>query len=81
MAERTHGSLPWNSARVPSVSRAMSKTAEVNDPSYWQRRAQDTRRLASQMQDAVTKETLLEIAKTYERIGAIAQSRRIATPQ
>jgi hypothetical protein len=60
---------------------AMSKTAEVNDPSYWQQRAQDTRRLASQMQDAVTKEVLLEIAKTYERIGAIAQSRRIATPQ
>ena len=56
---------------------AMSQTAEVNDPSYWQQRAQDTRRLASQMQDAVAKEALLEIAKTYERIGAIAQSRRI----
>jgi hypothetical protein len=55
----------------------MSKTAEVNDPSYWQQRAQDTRRLARQMQDAVAKEALLEIAKTYERIGAIAHSRRI----
>jgi hypothetical protein len=29
------------------------------------------------MQDAVAKEALLEIAKTYERIGAIAHSRRI----
>ena len=29
------------------------------------------------MQDAVAKEALLETAKTYERIGAIAQSRRI----
>jgi hypothetical protein len=51
----------------------MSKQAEVNDPYYWQQRAQDTRRLASQMQDAIAREALLEIAKTYERIGAIAQ--------
>lgn len=65
-----------NSPQVPPVSRAMSKT-EVNDPSYWQRRAQDTRRLARQMQDAVAKEALQEIAKTYEKIGAIAQARRI----
>jgi len=68
---------PWNSSRVPPVLEAMSNTAEVNDPSYWQQRAQDTRRLARQMQDAVAKEALLEIATTYERIGAIAQSRRI----
>ena len=65
---------PWNSSRVPPVLEAMSNT---NDPSYWQQRAQDTRRLARQMQDAVAKEALLEIATTYERIGAIAQSRRI----
>jgi hypothetical protein len=55
----------------------MSKTAEVSDPSYWHRCADDAWRLASQRQDAVAKEALLEIAKTYERIGAIAQSRRI----
>jgi hypothetical protein len=58
----------------------MSKAAEVNDPSYWHRCAADARSLASQMQDAVTKAALLEIAKTYERIGAIAQSRRIGNP-
>jgi len=54
----------------------MSKTAEVNEPSYWQQRALDARRLASQMQDAVAKDALVDIAKTYERIGAIARSPR-----
>lgn len=34
-------------------------------------------RSKAQTHDAVAKEALLEIANTYERIGAIAQSRRI----
>jgi len=58
-----------------------AKRVAVNDPSYWAQRAQDTRRLASQMQDAVAKEALLAIAKTYERIGAIAQTRNIGNPE
>jgi hypothetical protein len=29
------------------------------------------------MQNAIAKEALLEIAKTYERIGAVAQKRNI----
>jgi len=61
-------------------SGAMSEQSEVNDPSYWQRRAQETRRLASQMQDPMAKEALLEIAKTYDQITAIAQTRHIGKP-
>jgi len=72
-----HAQRPGTHPGCRQFLKAMSKTAAVNDPSYWQQRAQDTRRLASQTHDAVTKEALLEIAKTYERIGAIAQSRRI----
>jgi hypothetical protein len=59
-------------------SETMSEQSEMNDPSYWQRRAQETRRLASRTQDHVDKDALLEIAKTYEAISALAQTRHIA---
>jgi hypothetical protein len=53
-------------------------TEPANDPAYWRQRAYDTRRMAEDMKDALAKETLKEIARSYESIADMATRNKIA---
>src|SRR5262245_11816915 len=47
----------------------------LRDPQYWQRRAEETRRIAAGMSDGKTKETMLDIANKYDVIARLAAER------
>jgi hypothetical protein len=50
----------------------------LNDPAHWRRRAQETRRIADQLDDPIAKQAMLDIAQHYEQIAAIAEKRPVA---
>ena len=50
----------------------------VNDPEYWQHRAQEARALAEHLDDPVAKQAVLEIAAGYEQVAAFASARLLA---
>ena len=47
----------------------------INDPAYWRQRAEEARRIADQLDDPLAKKTLLEIARSYERLSALTESK------
>jgi hypothetical protein len=51
-----------------------------DDPEHWRQRAEQSRRLADQMNDAISKETMLTIAKDYDRLAERAEQRSKASP-
>ena len=53
----------------------MTKSPLVGDPSHWQRRAEEARRIADQLDDPIAKQTMREIAISYERLAALARSK------
>jgi hypothetical protein len=48
----------------------------LDDPSHWRRRAEEARRVADQLDDAIAKKTMLDIAQSYEQLAALAQAKR-----
>jgi hypothetical protein len=54
-------------------------SSPVNDPAYWQQRAEETRALADQLEDPAARQTLVEIALSYEQLAAIAATRLLAS--
>jgi len=50
-------------------------TTPTNDPAHWRRRAKEARRDADKFDDPSVKETLLSIAKTYERVADLIQAK------
>jgi hypothetical protein len=51
------------------------KRQPINDPAYWRERADDARRMAEQMADAFAKQTLLDIARSYDNLEALTKTR------
>jgi hypothetical protein len=49
-----------------------------NDPALWRRRAQETRSIADQLDDPTAKQAMLEVARHYEQIAAIAEKGPVA---
>ena len=47
----------------------------VTNPKHWEKRAADMRALARQMSDGEAKETMLRIAKDYEKLAQQALER------
>lgn len=47
----------------------------MDGPAYWLRRAEEARRTADEMADAISKQTLLDIAKAYEELAAFAAAK------
>jgi len=47
----------------------------TNDLAHWRRRAKEARRDADKFDDPSVKETLLSIAKTYERVADLIQAK------
>jgi len=71
------------SARVDRdrPANALSMPASfVNNPKHWEERAADMRALARQMSDGEAKETMLRIAKDYEKLAQRALERSGGTP-
>ena len=51
------------------------KQRPINDSAQWRERAQEARRMAEQLADAVAKQTMLEIAQSYDNLAAITEAR------
>lgn len=47
----------------------------INDPAHWHQRAQESRVLAEQMNDEITKEMMLRVAQDYDRLAVRASIR------
>jgi hypothetical protein len=53
----------------------MPDVPHFNDPEHWQKRAEETRVLAEQMNDKTAKMIMLRIADDYEKLSARAAAR------
>jgi hypothetical protein len=58
----------------------MSTEIELNSPAHWRKRAEETRRLANQLSDPVAKQTVMEIAQSYDELAAMAETRALGKP-
>ena len=47
----------------------------VDDPMHWQRRAQEARSIAGQLDDLTAKITMLDIANSYDRLAALLEAK------
>jgi hypothetical protein len=51
------------------------KRQSINDPAYWRGRAVEARRMAEQVADAFVKQTLLDIARSYDDLATLTETR------
>jgi hypothetical protein len=47
-----------------------------DDPEHWRRRAEEAQRIAEQLDDPVAKETMRDIARSYEQLAILAGAKR-----
>ena len=64
----------WNSVVAAAVHIHM-KRQSINDPAYWRERAVEVRLIANQVTDALAKQTLLDIARSYDGLAALTETR------
>lgn len=57
-----------------------SDPEQHNSSAYWQRRAEETRQLASKITDPVAQQTVFDIAASYDELAAIAEVRPVRSP-
>jgi hypothetical protein len=50
-------------------------SSHIHDPEHWRGRAKEARALADKMNDPISKDMMLQIAKDYERLAERAQAR------
>jgi hypothetical protein len=48
---------------------------DLNDPEYWQKRAEEARAVAVQMLDPHTKAIMLGVAQVYEKLAQSVEQR------
>ena len=53
----------------------MKKSSIRNNPEHWRRRADESRRLAEEVDDSAAKEMLLEVAESYEQLATLAEAK------
>jgi len=56
------------------------KKLRINDPAYWRERAEEARRIAEQLADAAAKQTMLEIANSYDNLAVLTGTRAASKP-
>ena len=50
------------------------KTPSIrDDPAHWRQRAEEARRITDQLDDPVAKETMRDIARSYEQLATLAE--------
>jgi len=54
------------------------KRLSINDPAYWRERAKEARRMAEQLADAFAKETVLDIARSYDTLAVLTETRPVS---
>jgi hypothetical protein len=47
----------------------------INNPEYWREHAEEARRIAEQLADPLSRETMLDIARSYDRLVKITEER------
>jgi len=52
----------------------------INNPMHWRDRAEELRRLTEEMADKKTKQTMLRIAKDYDKLAERAEERSGGSP-
>jgi hypothetical protein len=50
----------------------MPASSLMDDPSHWQKRAEEALRAADQLDDPIAKKTMLDIVRSYEQLAALA---------
>jgi Mn-dependent DtxR family transcriptional regulator len=53
----------------------MDAKSQINDPGLWRRRAEEARRTAEQLDDAVSQKVLRDIADYYEQLARHVETR------
>jgi hypothetical protein len=53
----------------------MPQAHYINDPGHWRDRAEEMRALAKDVKDEAAKETMLRLAKDYDRLAERADKR------
>jgi hypothetical protein len=56
------------------------KQPPINDPAYWRERAREARRIAEQLADAAAKQTMREVAQSYDKLAIIALAHQVDRP-
>jgi hypothetical protein len=49
----------------------------INDPHHWRMRAEEARTRAAQLTDPLSRETMLGIAESYDRLAESAEARSL----
>ncbi len=47
----------------------------IDDPEHWRQRAEEARGVAEQLDDPIAKQTMLDIARSYEQMAALAEAK------
>jgi hypothetical protein len=53
----------------------MQSSSLMDDPSHWQKRAEEALRVADQLDDPSARETMSAIAQSYQQLAAMAQAK------
>ena len=59
----------------------MPKLTLIDDPGHWRQRAREARSVADQLDDPKLKQTMLDIAQSYEQLAALAEKRSASVAQ
>jgi hypothetical protein len=60
---------------VPLLAIMRAGRSVIEDATHWRARARETRALADQMSDEVSRKTMLQIADDYDRLAERAEVR------
>ena len=53
----------------------MDAKSQINDPALWRQRAEEARRTAEQLNDAVSQKVLRDMADLYEQLARLVETR------
>jgi hypothetical protein len=59
----------------PTIEVSETKRPSINNPAYWRERAKEARRMAAELADSSDKQTMLDIARSYDRLAVLTESR------
>jgi hypothetical protein len=63
---------------IPATVFVTMRQRPINDPAYWRERAEEARRIAEQLADPVSREMMLDIARSYGNLAKITEERPAA---
>ena len=58
----------------------MEKSAHLDDPAHWRRRADEAQRMANCIDDPAAKQSMMDIAAAYEQLAALLETKQPPRP-